>query len=180
MDDRNALADEIIENVLGGNGTLVIVAPADAEDVVPALFESIIGEVRIGRSRADLEDTAFVVNRRGGDRRRRAIVADNQRHFLGRQLIGNGHRLARIAGVVAHLQHQLAAKHAAGGVDVFHGLFGAAAQLIPIGGVLAGHGTDHGDRDILREAGACQAQACQRGEGQIPTESVHFCPCSDV
>src|SRR3546814_1086675 len=56
-----------------------------------------------------------------------------------------------IAGVVADLQNELFAEHAAGGVEVRDGHLGTALHLLAEGGVLAGHRAGGGDREgVLR------------------------------
>ena len=70
-------------------------------------------------------------------------------------LVGDRDRLLGIAGVVADLEDQLLAEHAAGGIEVLHRLLGALLHLLAEDGVLAGHRTGGGDHDIgLRRAGA--------------------------
>ena len=70
-------------------------------------------------------------------------------------LVGDRDRLLGIAGVVADLQDQLLAEHAAGGIDVLDRLLGALLHLLAERGVLAGHRTGGSDGDVgLRRAGA--------------------------
>ena len=58
-------------------------------------------------------------------------MAGHQLHALGGELVGDGNRLLRIAGVVADIQHELLAQHAAGLVQVGDGLFRAASSSAP-------------------------------------------------
>ena len=62
------------------------------------------------------------------------------------ELVGNGHGLLRIAGVIADFEHELLAIDAASRVDVGNGLFGALLQLFAERGVLAGDRTSDADR----------------------------------
>ena len=64
-------------------------------------------------------------------------------------LVGDGDRLLRLAGVVADLQHQAVAEHAAGGVDVGDRHFGAASHLLAENGVLAGHRPGGADKQVF-------------------------------
>ena len=45
-------------------------------------------------------------------------MAGHEHHALRGELVGDRNRLLRIAGIVADLEPQLLAQHAAGGVDV--------------------------------------------------------------
>ena len=75
-------------------------------------------------------------------------------------LVGDRDRLLRIAGVVADLEHQLLAEHAALGVDVLDRHLGAALHLLAESGVLTGHRTGGGDHDVgLRGAAAERTSA---------------------
>ena len=60
-------------------------------------------------------------------------------------LVGDGHRLLRVAGIVAGGEVELLAEHAAGSVDVGHGHVAAVLHLRAERGVLAGNRAD--DRD---------------------------------
>ena len=71
----------------------------------------------------------------------------HQRDAAPGELVRDADRLARVAGVVADLERELAAEHAAGGIQVGHGLLGAGAHLAPESRVLAGHRTGGGDAD---------------------------------
>ncbi len=48
-------------------------------------------------------------------------MAGDQRHAVAGHLVGDRHRLLRVAGVVADIEIELLAEHAAGGVDVLDG-----------------------------------------------------------
>ena len=83
----------------------------------------------------------------------------DEHHALGDELVGDGDRLLRIAGIVADLEHELLAENAAGGVDVGDRLLGAGLQLGAERGVLAGHRAGGRDRDVgARNAGHRQGE----------------------
>ena len=88
-------------------------------------------------------------------------MAGHERHALRGELVGHGHGLLRITGIVADRKLQHLAIHAAGGVDVGNGLLGARAQLLTEAGVLAGHGAGDADRDLgKRCASEYQVERC--------------------
>ena len=75
-------------------------------------------------------------------------MAGHELDALRHHLVGNGHGLLRIAGIVADFKHELLAIDAAGGVDIGHCHFGAVLHLLAEGRILAGDRAGHGDRDI--------------------------------
>ena len=89
-------------------------------------------------------------------------MAEYDRHLHAGELLGHRPRLLRVAGVVAHLQPELAAEHAPGGIDVGHRLFGAVLELQAECCVLAGHGTGVADDDFLCRGRSGKAH--RRGE----------------
>ena len=60
-------------------------------------------------------------------------------------------RLLGIASVVLDIERELLAKHAAGGIDISHGLFSPVFHLAAERGFAAGHRASHGNGDILRQ-----------------------------
>ena len=72
----------------------------------------------------------------------------------GRHLVGDRHGLLRIAGVVADVEIELLAEHAAGGVDVLDGHFAAILHLRAEGGILTGDRANHRDRGRVVVAAA--------------------------
>ena len=56
-------------------------------------------------------------------------MTGDEGHLLARQLVGDGHGLLRIAGIVLGDPDELLAHDAALGVDVLHGLLEAALHL---------------------------------------------------
>ena len=77
-------------------------------------------------------------------------MADHNGNAFAGELFRDRARLLRIAGVVADLQLELLAKHAARGVKIGDRLLGAVAHLPAEGGLPAGHRSGRGNRDILR------------------------------
>src|SRR4029079_7050533 len=73
-------------------------------------------------------------------------MAGDQRHVVAGHLVGDGYRLFRIAGVVAELEIELLAEHAACGVDVLDGQFTAILHLSTERCILTGNWADYGDR----------------------------------
>jgi hypothetical protein len=73
-------------------------------------------------------------------------MAGDQRHVVAGHLVGDGHRLFRVAGVVADLEIELLAEHAARGIDVFDGQPAAILHLRAERCILTGNWADHGDR----------------------------------
>jgi hypothetical protein len=57
-------------------------------------------------------------------------VPGDESHAIAGELVGHGHGLLRVTGVVADVELELLAKDAAGGVDVGHGHLGAALHLL--------------------------------------------------
>src|SRR5262245_10770163 len=95
---------------------------------------------------------------------------------LAAHLICHRDRLLRIAGVVANLEVELLAEHAAGRVDVFDGEFGPVLHLRAEGSVLTRHRADHCDRG----GGAFPAFAAanhQDGENEGCDQPGHALHC---
>jgi len=94
-------------------------------------------------------------------------VAGHEDHALVHEIIGDGHGLLRVAGIVADFELQLFAVHAAGGVDIGNRLFGTPAHLFAESRILTGHRASGGDDDIgLSHAGI--AKAGKQGNGGKP------------
>jgi hypothetical protein len=149
VDDRDLLGQALVDHVVRGDAALRVVAAADAEDVLEALF----GEPRVGRSGVDHQHAALVVDPRGRDRGARAEVAGDEDDPLPGQLLGDPHGLLGVAGVVGDQEPEALAVDAAPLVDVADRHLGAAGHLLAEGGVLLGHGGDahragDGDRDL--------------------------------
>jgi hypothetical protein len=62
--DRDLLGLELVRNVGGDGGTLLVIAPDRAEHDLEALF----GQLRIGRRAGNHRNPGLVVDRRRGDR----------------------------------------------------------------------------------------------------------------
>src|SRR6476660_7635251 len=93
----------------------------------------------------------------------------------GGHLVGDRHRLLRIAGVIAGGEVELFAEHAAGGVDVGDGHFAAILHLRAEGGVLAGNRPDNGDwGGVVTVAPATAGHGYGRGQSdEQPSNSLH-------
>ncbi len=83
-------------------------------------------------------------------------MAGHELDALRHHLVGDRHRLLRIAGIVADFQHQLLAVDAARRIDVGHRHFGAALELLAEGRILAGDRTGDADRDVGQRRGGRQ------------------------
>ncbi len=64
------------------------------------------------------------------------------------ELVGDGHGLLRVAGIVADFEDKLLAVDAAGGVQVLDSLLGARLHLLAKRGVLTGHRAGDGNADF--------------------------------
>jgi hypothetical protein len=99
----------------------------------------------------------------------------HQRHAVAGHLVGDRHRLFRIAGIVADLEIELLAQHAAGRVDVLDGHFAAVLHLGAERGVLTRDRAHHGDRDriaLLAAAAAHHQHDLRQGCDQ-PGHTLH-------
>src|ERR1700676_5556714 len=96
VEDGDVLALIVLRDVLGGDQSLLIVAAADTRHV-PQLA---LGEQRIGRGRRNLQHVAVGIGFRRRDRRRRAIMACDERDLGAADLFRDRARLLGIAGVV--------------------------------------------------------------------------------
>ena len=85
-------------------------------------------------------------------------MAGDERDLRAGELFRHRAGLLGIAGIVADLQRQLLAEHAAGGVDVRHRLFGAVLHLPAECGFAARHRASHCDADVLRQRRRRQRQ----------------------
>ena len=163
VDDRDLAADVVVDHVVAGEGALLVVATAHPEDV----FEALLGQLRIGRGRRDLQDAFLVVDRGRGDRGAGAEMPGHEHDPVVDHLVGDRDRLLRIAGIVADLERQLLAEHAALGVEVLDRHLGAALHLIAEDRILSRHRSGGGDRDLrLRSAGRQRDQRA-RGEKRL-------------
>ena len=103
-------------------------------------------------------------------------MAGDQRHAVGGHLVGHGNGLFRIAGVVADIEIDLLAEHAAGGVDVVDRHLAAIGHLCAEGGVLARDRADDGDRYGVALLAAVAATGHRHGHGKgchQPGKTLH-------
>ena len=108
-----------------GDGALLIVAAAGAEDRLDAAF----GDFRIGRTGRDLDDVVLGVDVRGRHGDAGIEMADDEGDLIADEFIGDRDALLWIGGVVADFDADLLAENAARRVDVGDGLFRAHADL---------------------------------------------------
>ena len=57
-------------------------------------------------------------------------MACHEHHASACHLVGDGHSLLRIAGIIADFQNQLLSQNTACGVDISNGLLGSGAHLL--------------------------------------------------
>ena len=141
MQDGDALAAEILRHVGAGHLALLVVPAANSEGVPAA----VVGIGRVGRGGADLQHAFLRIHLAGRDGAAGTVVPGHEGDLPAGKLVGDRDRLARVAGVVADLEHKLAAEHAATGVDVRHRLLGTGPHLGAEHRVLAGHRASRGD-----------------------------------
>ncbi len=152
VEDRDVLAGEVLGDIAGGNQTLLVVAAADPQHV-PQLA---LGKQRIGRARRNLQHVAVRIGFRGRDRRRRTIVAGDERNSRAGDLLGDGARLLRIASIVVDIKHQLPVEETAGGIDIGHRLLGAVLELAAERGFAASDRRGNRHPDVLGQR--CRGQ----------------------
>src|SRR5215469_3251603 len=134
MDEGDLLTLEMVEDVATRDLALLVIASASAEDV-PHIA---LGDFWISRGRRDLENAILLINFRSRNSDAGIVVADDKLHAVGNEIVGNGNALFRIGDVVAELDGQFVAKHAAGGIDVGGGLFDAVFHLCAGRGIWPG------------------------------------------
>src|SRR5882762_8948551 len=121
IEDRDVLVLVVLRDVCAGNAALLIVAAANACHVP----EAPVSELGGGGSGCNLQHVAVGIGFGGRNRRRRAVMTRNERDLGAGEFFRDRARLLGIAGIVADFQLQLLAEHAACGIEVGHGLFGA-------------------------------------------------------
>ena len=134
--DRDLGVLVMLQDVVADGDALHVVTAAGAEHRGVALGRRVVGELRIGRGRRDLQDLAFLVDVRCRDRRAGAEMAGHEDDLVRHHLVGDCRRLLGIAGVVADQELELLAVDAAGGVDLLDRHGRAAAKLLAERGVL--------------------------------------------
>src|SRR5262245_37394036 len=111
MDDCDVLALEVFGDPRTRERALLIVAAAGPERQVA---RRLVGELRIGRGRRDLQNPFLRIDAGGRDRRAGTEVTGDEYDTLRHQIVGDDGRLLRIALVVTLLQLQLLTHDAAG------------------------------------------------------------------
>ena len=154
MEDGDALPREHPGDERARHKALLVIAPACPEHIVEPLFR----QQRIGGGRRHLQDAFLVIDFGCGDRGTGAEMPGHEHDTLVHHLVGDCHRLLRLAGVIADLEHELLAENTAGGVDVVHRHARAAHHLLTENGVLARHRSrgrhDHFCADRCRQPAA--------------------------
>ncbi len=175
MEDRDLRSLLVLDDVGADGGALDVVAPAGAEHGRVALRGGIVGQLDVRRRRRDLQDLAFLVDVRRGNGAARAVMPCHEHDLVRHHLVGHSGGLLGVAGIVADLQLELLAVHAARGVDVGHGHLGALAQLLSEGRILTGHRADGGDLDLREGRRHRQGQGCNGQRAVNPAhESLPF------
>ncbi len=109
-------------------------------------------------------------------------MAGDERDTVAGHLIGDGHRLLRVAGIVADVEVELLAEHAARFVDVLDGHLAAILHLRAEGGILTRDRADDGDRrGIALLAAAASSDQGGLSEGcDQPGHTLHcYLPLKD-
>ncbi len=104
----------------------------------------------------------------------RAIVPGNEDDTVIGQIVGYGHRLFRVAGVIANNHPDRLAEDATRSVDVVHRHFGAAHILLAEPGILPGHWTSRRDQDIGSSRRRTESRDRDTGEENCRSEDHHF------
>ena len=123
---------------------LLVVPTADAESV----GKSLVGILRIGRARRDLDDLGVVIDPRRRDRAVAVEMPNHRDHAVVDQALGDVHRLVRLGLIIERNRLDLFPEHAALGVPFVDGDLGAVEHRGADRGVRAGlHG---GEPDLDR------------------------------
>ncbi len=158
-----ALALELVGDDRARHSALLVVAPADAENVPQAA----LGDARIGGRRRDLQDAVVLQNLGGGHGDAGIEVADDEFHAVGREFVGDRHAFLRIAAVVADAELDLLAEDAARRVDVIDRLLDALLELGAEGRAAAGQGPRDAELDLgMRASRHRKSKAKRQGEGR--------------
>ncbi len=95
-DDRNLGIGPARDEKVTGDSALLIVPPADAEDIGAAL----LGQPRVGRGGRHLDDPSSIINLSRRDRGARALVPDNERNLGRHEPMGRRYSLAAVTGII--------------------------------------------------------------------------------
>ena len=144
MDDADRLAGPVPVQVIGGVDGLLIIAPANPEKSTDAP----LGQLWVCRRGGDLNHPGGGVDVRGRRGHIGATVTDHQGNLVGHQLSSHRLRLVRIAGIVANHQRHPLPQYPAEGIDIRHGLLGAALKLLTRPGTRPGHGPGKADQNV--------------------------------
>src|SRR5262245_17306797 len=173
MGDGNVLVSEVLREILAGDTPLLIVTTANAVDVGAG---AIVSEGGIGGGWRYLNHVALGIDLRCSDRRVGARMSSDEHHIALGHLVGDGHRLLRVAGIVADREVELLAEHSARSVDVFDSQFAAVLHLGAERGIFTRNWADHGDRyriSVLPSAAPCKRNGCGKSHDQTG-KTLHY------
>src|SRR5262245_36145156 len=152
--DGDFLALEILEDVIGCDGALLIVAPTGAEDVP----EIALGHRWIGGRRGDHEHAVFLVHLGGRNGDAGIEVANDEFHTIADELVGDRDAFFRVRAIVADEYLDFLTEDAALSIDVLDRLLDAVLELGTEGRAAAsdrsGNPQFHLRRSALRESEA--------------------------
>ncbi|MNE16789.1 hypothetical protein D3C80_1097430 [compost metagenome] len=145
MEDGDGFRLEVLGDELAGGRALQAVQADGAEDQLVAAG----GDVRAGGSRGDHQDAFVLVDVGRWLGGAGAEVANDELDAIVDDLVGNGHGLFRIAGVVVDHTFKLLAVYAASLVDLLDGHFRANELHLPVLRDRAGHRAGKSDLDSV-------------------------------
>ena len=171
MHDRDLLAFEILGNVIGGDRSLLVVAPAGAEDVPHVAF----GDLGIGGRGRDHEHAVLLVDLGGRNGDAGIEVADDEFDAVADELVGDRHAFLRIGAIVTDVNLNFLSENAAGGVDVLDRLLHSVLELRAEGGAAAGDRSGDAQLDLRRSV-IRKSKAKTEGEAECEplSHSVHL------
>src|SRR5690606_6744429 len=119
VDHGNLLVLEVLQDIIGHDFSLLVVATAGTEHV----FQAACGQVRAGGGRSDHQNAVFRENIGNGGGNAGRDRADDKLDAVADDLVGGGNALLRFTGIVGKLQDDFLALDAASLVDDFNGGF---------------------------------------------------------
>src|SRR5262249_33847973 len=173
VDDGDILVSEVGGQIFAGDAALLIIAAAHAIDVRSG---AVVGEGGISGGRRDRHHVGLSIAFGSWDRRAGAVMASDQRHIVAGHLVRDGYRLFRVTSVVADLEIELFAEHAARFVDVLDRHLAAVGHLRPEGGILTRDRADAGNRRgvaFVASAAANDKDGLSKGCDQ-PGHALHY------
>ncbi len=171
MHDGDLLALEILDNVIGRDRALLVVATAGAEDVPHVAF----GDLGIGGRRRDLENAVLLIDLGGRHGDAGIEMADDEFHAVADEFVGDRDAFFGIGAIVADEELDFLSQNAAGGVDVLNRLLDAVLELCAEGGAAPGDRAGDAQLDLCR-SGIRESKAKTEGEAEREplSHSVHL------